>query len=240
MSLVLHNPKFASQIVSREALVQYAAPKPTRTWRPVSHTQFVDGIHENLYSMGLPVRREQYAIGKSGLALFGLIDLEPYVTATRGMSLGFRHSNDKHMSISLVGGCNVFVCDNLALSGEKIAVRKHTGLLDLAKLLREGLKRFLGSHERFEAAVRAAETHYISNEEAKVQLFDLRYREVLPASIYDAACENYFRATSLRYEDSQPRTKWGLHNACTRAVKALAPTSQFRTLTALGRWFGLY
>ena len=50
-----------------------------------------------------------------------------------GMSLamGFRNSIDKSMPLGICAGVTVFVCDNLALSGDFIKFRKHTsGLTD--------------------------------------------------------------------------------------------------------------
>jgi hypothetical protein len=229
-------------MVPREALVQYAAPPATSTWRPIPHAELVSTLTEQLSDFGLEIRSEKYAVGSNGLALFGALDLAPAemeIGATRGMALGFRHSNDKALAVNLVGGTRVFVCDNLALSGEKIAVHKHSRALHLANLIREGLSRWMDSYRRFEASIVNAEAREISDDEAKVKLFDLRYTGRLPVSIFDDAATNYFRATDLGYEDSRPRTLWGLHNACTRAVKALAPASQFRTLTDLGRSFGL-
>jgi hypothetical protein len=188
--------------------------------------------------LGLTVQREQYAVGKGGLALFGTLDLN-VVGSDRGMALGLRHSNDKALAVNLVGGTRVFVCDNLALSGERIVLHKHSRRLHLANLIRYGLDRFMDHYRRFEADVIEAEGHVINDDEAKVKLFDLRYQGVLPVSVFDDAAANYFRADALGYADSAPRTTWGLHNACTRAVKALAPASQFRTLVDLGRSFGL-
>jgi hypothetical protein len=241
-TLIAHNPKFKCEIVGREELGRFAPPVGTSTWRPVAHVELVDNIVDRLDRIGMDIVREQYAVGKGGLALFGTLDLMPRgmdPAAGRGIALGLRHSNDRRLPVHIVGGARVFVCDNLALSGEKIALRKHTRGLHLAQLIREGLDRFLDSFRRFNASVIEAEGHEIADDEAKVRLFDLRYQGVLPVSIFDEAATNYFRADALGYEDSAPRTVWGLHNACTRAVKALAPSSQFSTLTALGRAFGL-
>jgi hypothetical protein len=57
--------------------------------------------------------------------------------------------------------------------------------------------------------------------------------------MFDEVAQNYFHAAERNYEDSAPRTAWGLHNAATRAVKALSPASMYRTTRSLGRYFGL-
>lgn len=238
-TLVAHNPKFKCELVDRAGLARFVTPPATSTWRPVPHAELVGTIHDQLGAFGLRATREQYAVGKGGLALFGALDLvNGHAHAERAMALGFRHSNDKDLAVQLVGGARVFVCDNLALSGDKIALHKHSRRLQLAHLIRQGLEKFLESFRRFDAQVIEAEGHTITDDEAKVRLFDLRYQGVLPVSIYDEAATNYFRAEQLGYPDSASRTTWGLHNACTRAVKALAPTSQFRILTGIGRAFG--
>lgn len=237
-TLIAHNPKFASQIVTRQQLATFATPVATSTWRPVPHMELVDTLLAELDARQLVVRREQYAVGKSGLALFGALDLgDP--EGKRGMALGFRHSNDKALAVQVVGGARVFVCDNLSLSGEKIALHKHSRRLHLRGLIREAFDKWLSAYKRFEASIVDAESRRLTDDEAKVALFDLRYNGVLPVTLFDDAATNYFRAEQLQYEDSAPRTAWGLHNACTRATKALAPTSQYRVLTGLGKAFGL-
>lgn len=240
-TLIAHNPRFKSQVVTREELALYPAPVGTSTWRPVAHADLVAVLREQLDGFGYQIAREQYAVGKQGLALFGTFDMVPDLAKTTGraMALGFRHSNDRALSIQVVGGLRVFVCDNLALSGEKVALHKHSRRFSLVQLIREGLDRWIGAYKRFEESVVDAEARVLSDDEAKVKLFDLRYQGVLPVSIFDDAASNYFRAETLGYADSAPRSAWGLHNACTRAVKALAPASQFRVLTNLGREFGL-
>lgn len=238
-TLTAHSPKFNCEMVDRAGLARFQPPVGTSTWRPVAHAELVGNIIDQLPRLGLTVVREQYAVGKGGLALFGTLDLKNgHGSEERGIALGFRHSNDRRLPVHLVGGARVFVCDNLALSGEKIALHRHSRGLHLAQLIRRGLDRFMDAYRRFEANVIEAERIPIEDNDAKVKLFDLRYQGVLPVSIFDEAAQNYFRAAQFGYADSAPRTSWGLHNACTRAVKALAPASQFRTLTDLGRAFG--
>jgi hypothetical protein len=239
-TLIAHNPKFRCEIATREQLAQYATPTGTSTWRPIPHAELVGTIHDQLRGFGITVKREQYAVGKGGLALFGVMELLGFRNRDdRGVALGLRHANDKDMSVRIVGGTRVFVCDNLALSGEHVALKKHSRLLQLAGVIREGLGRFLDRYRIFDAKIEQAENTVMSDDAAKVKLFDLRYSGVLPVSIFDDAASNYFRASDLGYEDSKPRTSWGLHNACTRAVKALTPMSQFNVLNGLGRAFAL-
>ena len=238
-TLVAHSQRFNCVKVDRAGLAQFATPQATSTWRPVPHVELVGTMLEQAGDFGLTPVREQYAVGRRGLALFGVIDFQNgYKHADRQMALGFRHSNDKDIALRINGGVHVFVCDNLSLSGETVAFKKHSRGLHLAEMIREGLGKFLDVFKRFNAKIEEAEQAVISDDQAKVKLFDMRYKGILPVSLFDDAAANYFRATDLNYADSTPRTTWGLHNAVTRAVKALAPASQFRTLIDVGRAFG--
>lgn len=228
-----------SSIVPFEQLASFETPVGTSTWQPVPHVELASAIRDlSTKDYGLTLTREQYAVGSQGRALFGVLDFDSPFRKERGLSLAYRHSNDKRLPVKLVGGTRVFICDNLALTGEVIAVRKHTRGLHLFSVLRQALDRFLGSAEQFEADIIEAEGHTIEDEEAKVRLFDLRYKGILPSSIADEAARGYFEAERLGFADSQPRTLWGLHNACTRPVKALAPSSQQSVLVNLARAFG--
>lgn len=239
-TLIAHSRKFNCEIATREQLAQYATPQATASWRPVSHFDLVDTITQALPKYGLEIAREQFAVGRKGLALFGVMELRGvYEHAKRAMALGFRHSNDKSVALRMVAGSRVFVCDNLALSGEPVTFRKHTSLLDLFHVIKNGLGRFLDSWQSFEHKIVQAERVSLTDDQAKVKLVDLWKNDALPISLFGQAYENYFDAEKLGYEDSAPNTMWGLHNACTRAAKALVGPSQFNTLTRLGRAFGL-
>jgi hypothetical protein len=50
---------------------------------------------------------------------------------------------------------------------------------------------------------------------------------------------NYFEAEQREYLDCAPRTRFGLHNAFTRAIKQLAPAPAFEANLGLGSLFGL-
>ena len=43
-----------------------------------------------------------------------------------GLSVAFRNSYDKSMSVGVAIGASVFICDNLALHGDIAVMKKHT------------------------------------------------------------------------------------------------------------------
>jgi predicted SpoU family rRNA methylase len=58
--------------------------------------------------------------------MFAVLTYSNGVEEDMGLSIGIRNSYDKSMSIGVALGARVFVCDNLAISGEIRIVRKHT------------------------------------------------------------------------------------------------------------------
>ena len=104
----------------------------TTTWKPVKHRHFVETLLEGLDRRGLRADRAQYAVSHQGMRLFGTLTFGGGDDYER--CLGFRASNDKTFPLQIVAGVLVLVCDNLALSGDVVALkRKHTSGLDPGK-----------------------------------------------------------------------------------------------------------
>jgi hypothetical protein len=78
----------------------------------------------------------------------------------------------------------------------------------------------------------------LSDLDAKAFVYDAFAEGVAPVRLFDDVHRNYFAPTA-EMTDCVPRTKYGLHNAFTRAIKALQPSPAFQATTALGKMFGL-
>jgi Domain of unknown function (DUF932) len=224
-----------------------ALPPPVRRGpyhQPVPHGQLVQAMQATALDRGFAVTHEELALGRAGHRLFGVMDLVvreggDCAGTERGLSIGFRNSTDTSLSITVVAGTRVFVCDNLALSGDLIALhRRNTTRLDLDVALQEGFDRFLTHAQALDAQIAALQGYELTVTQAKVRLFDLFSTKVLPLRLFAQVAENYLRPSEAM-TDCQSRTLWGLHNACTRAMKALTPMRAFTANIALGRAFGL-
>jgi len=121
--------------VTRDTLRALPLPQPlSRRHRPVPHLELVEGIQDQLDRRGLAIRREQLALRRDGQRLFGTMDLTWQTQAPaapeEGLALGLRQGDDLSHAIEIVAGARIFVCDNLTLYGDVIAVRKkHTSCL---------------------------------------------------------------------------------------------------------------
>lgn len=209
--------------------------------KPVSHARLFAAICAEVVTRGFMVARSQLALGAKGAALFGVLDLLPVNGATsteRALSFGFRNATDESMGIRAVAGSRVFVCDNLALSGDVFAIsRKNTTGLDLGYAIACGFDKFLQHAATHELQIVRLQGIQLDDTRAKAIAYDVFAARIVPARLFDDVTEFYFRQTDDR-PDCLPRTLWGLHNAFTRAMKDLTPLRSFGANTSLGRHFG--
>lgn len=238
-----------SRVVTLTELSALPAPEPLGPLhRPVPHHELVEVLKEELASAGYEVNREEYAIQHHGLKLFGVMDLAPkpgtssnLSNGDKGLGLGFRHGNDQSMSLHLVAGARVFVCDNLILSGDMIVLRrKHTKGLSLKDEVKAGIDRLLLEYAALEKGILRLKERGISDHEAKSILYDAFIQDgILPMRCLAKVGSWYFEPPADA-EDCRPRTAWGLHNAFTRTVKELtSPVRRFEASTRIGQLFSL-
>ncbi len=130
-------------LVTREKLAQYEPPEPEGRWRPVKHSLIVDLMHEELDRREIQITKEEYAIQREGNYLFAALTTNWLETEEFAASIAFRHSNDKSEAMKMYAGVYVFVCDNMALSGDEIILnRKHTTRLNVAAELTKAFDRY--------------------------------------------------------------------------------------------------
>lgn len=125
INLMLH---CGASAVAKEEVEVVPTPEPVDRWHPVPHWQLLTQVERSLTVSGeFRIVREAHGLTADGARYFGLLQVaseaqdEDYSTV-----VGLRNSHDKSVSAGLVLGAGVFVCDNLAFSGEYKLARKHT------------------------------------------------------------------------------------------------------------------
>ena len=221
MSLCLHS---GAERVSLDDIIAATAPEPTETWYPIAYGDFVNATRESLTASGLQVKEEEYALMSEGdmeaammFALMTLTGGDDYA-----LTVGLRASYNQRFANSLVGGSRVFVCDNLAFSGEVRINRKNTkwAYRDLIRMVMEAVGQ-LGSlwmtqEQRYEAY-----KHF--------QLTEAQAHDILIRSLDAKVMANAYIAKVLKewrepqHEDFAPRTVWSLYNAYTEVFKGSNP-----------------
>lgn len=185
--------------------------------RPIPHADVVDTLLATLPDFDLMPVRTQLGVSGSGAQLFGVIQFAGQ-EADSARALGFRSSTDESFAVRGVAGRSVFVCDNLALSGEEFVFsRKHTTFASIITVIRDGISRFLDAAARYEAFQTRMQERGLSDEQAAKIFTDLVLSQTLPDRRVAEAVRNYF-APEPEWTDVAPRTAWGVHNAVTRTL----------------------
>jgi hypothetical protein len=124
MSLIVHK---GGHLVTRDDLALIEVPEVTESYMPVPHNHLADTlstIGQDILK-GFTLSKEQYALAREGNQMFGVLVFKRE-NSELGLSIGFRNSYDKSMAIGVAIGAEVFVCDNLALTGDITVLKKHT------------------------------------------------------------------------------------------------------------------
>ena len=215
-NLILH---CGAAEVQRKALASVPTPAPTETWRPIPHEQFVRQVEWELPRYGLDIVHEAHALTHDGTRYFGLIQVQngcsnPDYTWV----LGLRNSHDKTLTAGLVAGAQVFVCDNLAFSGEVCVSRKHTSYIleDLPGLVGNALGRLLLMFKSQDQRVERYRATRLSDADAH----DLTVRALDSGVVCASRIPELLKEwREPRYREFEPRTVWSFFNATTEVLK---------------------
>lgn len=215
-NLILH---CGAEAVPRTLLATVPTPPATYTWQPIPHQELFERVTAMLPSYGLRMVQEAHALTHDGNRYFGLLEIQngsahPDYTWV----LGLRNSHDKTIPAGLVAGSQVFVCDNLAFSGEIVVSRKHTSFIlrDLPLLLENVLQRLLG---KWRAQDRRIE-HYKGYALSDGTAHDLTIRALDAGAITNRMIPDVLREwREPRHAAFQPRNVWSWFNSVTEQLK---------------------
>ncbi len=166
--------------------------------------------------------------------MFGVMDLNAEFSGCR-FSIGLRNSNDKSMRLALTAGYRVFVCDNMAFSGDFTPLfHKHTKNLELKDSISIAVDRIHRGFDPIRNQVKAMHDQTLPDDLVKLLIYEAfmdRAVRGLSKFLMPIIHELYFNP---KHEAFAPRTLWSLSNAFTSAFKKLAPVRQFEVTARLG------
>lgn len=215
----------SGQKVDFEALKLISPPEATKSYQPVLHHELASAVKsigsEILH--GFTFHKEQYALAREGNQMFAV---HSYKNGSdeMGLSIGFRNSYDKSLSVGIAMGASVFVCDNLVFDGEITTFRKHTTnvLLDLKKLI---LNVVFSQKENYKKVTMDA-LHMKSLDvvdDTAFRLMGLLFgRGIVSPRQLPIIKKEWLEPTYPEFED---RNLWSFYNACTEALKTAPPSS---------------
>lgn len=216
-----------NQKLTRGELALVPTPQGTATHKPIPHVEVVNALVETLGFRHIGVVGEEYAVSRDGMKMFGVIELDQGMHGAR-FTLGVRNSHDKSFRLAITVGYRVFVCENLAFSGDFSPVlAKHSKHFSLYNALSIGVD---DMQRNFKPMVEAADRWRNS------QLTDVMTRLIIYQAFVEGVLEVprhlapdvhdlYFNP---QHEEFFPRTLWSLSNAFTSALKVLEPIPQYK------------
>ena len=213
--------------LNRQELALVPAPPSTPTHQVIPHHEVINALVETLGFRHIGVHREEYAVDKTGMKLFGIMELETTFSGCR-FALGIRNAHDKSMRLALTVGYRVFVCENMAFQGDfQPVLAKHSKHFSLQNALSIGVDSMQRNFEPMVKSVEAWQESQITDVTARLIIYrafiegELEAPRHLDRFVHDA----YFHPS---HEEFNPRTMWSLSNAFTTAFKDLEPIPQFK------------
>lgn len=219
--------------VTRLDLATLPLPEATDTFQPIPHSLLIDQLEEALAFRHISIVHDEYAVSPDGMKLFGLLELNAEYEGVR-FAIGLRNANDKSMRLGMVAGYRVFVCDNMALSGEfKPLLAKHSKHFDLIESVAIGVDRIQRGFTPLREAIEFMRMMPLSNDEARLLIYRAFMENRFPMRIMKLVHWHYFEP---QYDEFKSRNVWSISNAFTSAFKELAPVRQYEMTARLGKY----
>ena len=206
-----------------EELREIALPEETPSYKPVSHYDLATNLAEVSGTLlrDYELERSQYGLARDGAQLFG-VHTYRNGSDSMGLSIGFRNSYDKSMSVGIAIGASVFVCDNLALTGEIAIARKPTSNVwqDLEELTITTIYRSQHNFTRIVEDAQVMQGQHLSDNDA-YRLLGLLYGQgvITPRQI-PVVKKEWLTPSHEEFED---RNVWNFYQAVTEALKTAPP-----------------
>jgi len=208
---------------TRKDVEAVALPKTTETYIPVPHMDFADLIQDTLEDHGFRLGETAHVLNQTGTQYFGMAELqngdnpEDY-----SLMAGWRNSYNKTLAAALVIGARVFVCDNLAFSGEIIIGRKHTrnvkadlpGCIDLAVSQVTRLRSFQDRRYQW------YKDNVLPDDMVNELIVESIRTDIVPASKAGLLIQECYEPRHRAHLNERgQRTAWTVFNAVTESLK---------------------
>jgi hypothetical protein len=221
MQMIIHR---GSELVTRDQLDLIKTPEKTDSYIPVSHHSLADKVltisRDILRDYSLA--GEKYAVARQGNQMFALLKFKSD-NEEMGLSVAFRNSYDKSMSVGIAIGASVFICDNLALHGDIAVMKKHT--LNVWNALEDiAIATLYRAQRNFDKVVidsRRMKEIPLKDDEA-FRLMGYLYGHDLVSPRQLTVLKDEWLKPS--HEEFRDRNMWSLFNGATEALKSCPPT----------------
>lgn len=217
MSLVLHR---GAQRATLEQVQQVVTPAATDSWQPIAHAELIEQTVDRFAGFGWSIAKQEHALFRDGARYFGVFDLEGFGLDGREYTLavGLSNSHDRSIAAKLAVGSRVFVCDNLAFSGEVQVSRKHTTHLfrSLPQVIATAVSKVAALKATQDARIAAYQNAGLDDARMHDLLVRAMDRNVIPSRSLPHVLHEWRRP---RHPEFAPRNVWSAFNGFTEVLK---------------------
>jgi hypothetical protein len=213
--------------LAREELALVPTPTGTATHKPIPHIEVIQALIETLGFRHINVVKDEYAVSRDGMKMFGVMELDQGMHGAR-FALGVRNSHDKSFRLAVTVGYRVFVCENLAFSGDFAPVlAKHSKNFSLKSAISVGVDDMQRNFKPMVDSVERWRASQLSDVTARMIIYrafiegELEVPRQLARNVHDL----YFNP---QHEEFASRTMWSLSNAFTSSFNELDPIPQYK------------
>ena len=207
--------------VSPVGLKRVRTPKATASYFPIAHHRLFQDVCDHVVAQGMRVVGESHAVCRKGKLYFGLLQIVngskdgDYATV-----LGVQNSHDQSTPGALLVGSQVYVCDNLAFSGETRISRRHTSGMarELPRLIKSAVTKISALRKSQDERIDAYKAFQLSD----VQAHDLIVRgscdlDIVTTLQMPLVLERWRRPEHAAFGERP--SAWRLFNAFTEVLK---------------------
>lgn len=219
-----------------DELAKLPAPeRMSETHYPIPHIDLVQRTVRQIDGLGIKIASQQHAVSHEGNRYFGVFDLANGNGNSQdgyGLIVGLRNSHDQSLQASLSIGSHVFVCDNLAFSGEVVIARKHTRNIrrDLPGLMARAVNQIMEQRHSMKDRIGAYQNQPIDDVRAHDIVIRAIDAQVIGPPKLALVLEQWRKPA---YEEFGTRTAWSLFNAFTTTLKGYHADGMYTRSRAL-------
>jgi hypothetical protein len=207
-------------MVDRKTVDLVKTPEGNGIWVPIPHDRLIDGVKGTLERAGLSVVQEKFALANDNARFFGIMQVcggDGASESDYSLVVGLRNAHDKRFTAGLCCGSGVFVCDNLAFSGEVVIGRKHTTNInrDLPQLIQSAVGRLADMRLHQDQRISLYKETRLSDVRAHDFMIRAVDAQVLPITKVPRVLKEWREPA----HDFGPKTGWRLFNAFTEVMK---------------------
>lgn len=220
--LYLHT---GERTIDRQQLGMVPTPPPMgRHHHPYPFVEFVDSVADNLQTVGFKIEEESYITAANDRRFFGLMEVKPIFDDKNrdyGMIVGLRGSHDQSIPRGLVAGSRVFVCSNLAFSGEiKVSTKQTTNVeRRMAGLVYDAVRNMQGVFEIQDRRFDTYKEFELKPRWGDAAITELVRRQVINPSQVGRVIREWDEPSHDEHLNDGHHTVWTMHNAVTEALK---------------------